>query len=957
MNFKVFLKTNNFLFEGSETESNSNPEQAKDAFIKSAYRRVFPNGKETDTDQMWNAVRSKAYYKLTKNSKTDTKKSVQIAKGAINQAKAKKEFNLETGKDTEDKDSATSSASTSTQDKILKHLEDWDDKDVQDLIKDSDLLKEKDIKTVDDLRSAISELDDDKQKEVFEKIKGLESDVDEISWKDKTFSDLESISDEDFNAIKDKLKDIPGSLGWIKFESKEELKDYLKNNADPETLKSLDSLLSKQDAQDSPNSQGASNQEILDSIQEKQKKAELSDHLSKIGLDLDTLDTSIPEVAQKVLDSGDPVLYDQYITQNLSEKSPLVQKIKQEEEQRMRTQREALERRTERFESLRKTGEVLSNVALVFDVLKGALTGSGDTFFQTMTDKRMMAKGITEGLSEGLDERTKKQIEEEDSQHELELKALESDYNNRLEKLEQQRTDPVNTVAYKKLASLATQKFAESKKALSDESKIASQKVADVSSLNVFLATDNVNDLSSLSDTQVETMANVLKEKFPAKEDEDTSEYLSRVKDEANQEDIQKIIDDANYDLEQCKEKEKELSTQLEKAFETLKDHPEVKDEMKLSEENIKNQRENIESEFKQAQAIENERHLKFSHCVKKIAEENKRFYKNLGVLMAYSGNPEQTLAQEMANHNKRMRDRSKLETGVDMFTDEDCPTNPDAVLELFRNSDGSGFRRVEKAEKAERTEKEEREEPESPESPEEQEDSGGPEEPETTQDAKEDSEQDGESPETDKEPESPETTQDTGSKPLKIDSDLDSVKKYLGNIRVGDEDFDLGKIDQDSWKEKTKSPEFRDALEKALQSPSVLTKLSGDTDMDSEKKEVDSLKDEESTGSDESTETGKNPSLKQLGLKSLWKLLNQAGISIRALPGYSPEWSDEEKKKTIEKYIKDHKTEVSDWENLNESLAFSRLNSLREANDKKIQKKSLRKFAELLVNDVRTFG
>ena len=76
MNFKVFLK-NNLISESTFLFEEGDNEQQKTAFIQSAYKRVYPDGKETDTKKQWNAVRSKAYYKLTKNSKPETRKAVQ----------------------------------------------------------------------------------------------------------------------------------------------------------------------------------------------------------------------------------------------------------------------------------------------------------------------------------------------------------------------------------------------------------------------------------------------------------------------------------------------------------------------------------------------------------------------------------------------------------------------------------------------------------------------------------------------------------------------------------------------------------------------------------------------------------------------------------------------------------------------------------------------------------------
>ena len=95
MNFKVFLK-NNLISESTFLFEEGDPDQQKKTFIQSAYRRVFPKGDVTDVDQMWNQVRNKAYYHLTKGSKEETRKAVALAKSALKQAQARTEFGLET---------------------------------------------------------------------------------------------------------------------------------------------------------------------------------------------------------------------------------------------------------------------------------------------------------------------------------------------------------------------------------------------------------------------------------------------------------------------------------------------------------------------------------------------------------------------------------------------------------------------------------------------------------------------------------------------------------------------------------------------------------------------------------------------------------------------------------------------------------------------------------------------
>ena len=220
MNFKAFLKNNlisesTFLFEEDDTQ------QQKDAFIRSAYKRVIPNGTETDTVKMWNAVRSKAYYKLTKNSRPETRKAVQQAKGALNAGKTR--FNLE---DKELEDNEKEAKETSQ--KILDHLEDWTDDDFKQLensIKNSEssfVLNA--VTSLEDLKKNSANLSSEDQKLLFDLIKKQEQEVEgKIDWKDKTFDDLESIGDEEFNKIKGKLKETLGVDDSVKLDTIDDL--------------------------------------------------------------------------------------------------------------------------------------------------------------------------------------------------------------------------------------------------------------------------------------------------------------------------------------------------------------------------------------------------------------------------------------------------------------------------------------------------------------------------------------------------------------------------------------------------------------------------------------------------------------------------------------------------------------------------------------------------------------
>lgn len=1091
MNFKVFLKNNlisesTFLFEEDDTQ------QQKETFIRSAYRRVYPNGNETNVDQMWNQVRNKAYYHLTKGSKDETKKAVALAKSALNQAKARKDFNLDTDKELKDE--------RSTDEKITSHLDDWGESDLEGL-KDAvsklenDKFKSKalianNVNSIEDLKNAISTIADDNDKEqLLELIKAKEElknddDFEKIDWKDKTFDDLGSIPPEDFDKIKDKIKTTLGVNDDVKLDTIDDLKTYLGDKQlDDKQIQELDKLLDTEGVPATTGQQeqkvsqetkvpqenkvpvSTTNQEILDNIQKKQQEQELNDHLKKIGLDITSLDTGNTEVVQKIIDSGDPLLYDTYIAKNLPETSEIVQRIKKEEEERQKVQREALERRTDRFEELKRSGEVLAGVGAIFDVLASALSGKGNNFFETMSQKQSLAKGIAEGITTQLSGQYESIISNEDSNHAKELDALKTNYDQRLKDLESQKADPSKTVAYKKLMTMASQKYSESLSDLKDETQSASQRVAKVSSLNVFMSTD---DFSSLDPASKSQMVDVLSEKYPRQKiqgedgterEEFEDEYLARIKSEADSDDIQGIIDVANDDLAMCKEKEKELNDSFSKSLEDLKQNPEVQDEIKLAEQNYKNQKAIIESEYNKAVATENTRYEKTVHCLRKTMDENKRFAKNISVLAVHSENPMDIIMHEMASRNKRLQDRAKLETGTDIFNEENCPSDPKKLQNIFNDaSKGSEG----KPKRGKGDDDDDDDTPKKLKKPNGGEGGpggegvpgtggtggdGGKGEPdpnETKKKAKQTASETvtalrekfkdkkeaqerlknflkGKNIEIDlntvdvnnlpddqadalnkalgefknqkfpksvdelkalgiKDKDGNDFTEETfkALKPdeikelktkygfddddgkgtgkgtgdaLKINQDdFNSVKNYfndIGPITVGDSTIDLSNIKPEDWSKQLGNQEFKNALTTALQSPKVLKALSGNIGNE-EKTQVDGL---EGNIQDDKT------SLKEMNLKTLWKKLNDAGISIRTLPEYDPNWPDDKKKEAIAKYINAHKANEEAWKNLNESVAFSRLSSLIEANDRKIQKKSLKKFAELLVNDVRTFG
>ena len=1073
MNFKAFLK-NNLISESLVLFEDAESDKQKDAFIRSAYKRIIPNGSEkADVDKMWNAIRSKAYYKLSQNSKPETRKAVQQAKGALSRGK---QFGLKSDEpETEEKQDKTVSK------KILDHLEDWTEEDFKQLedsiqnSKSSFVLNS--VTSLEDLKKVSDTLEPKDQELLFDLIKKQEHEVEgEIDWKDKTFDDLESIKDEDFDKIKDKLKETLGVDDSVKLDTIDDLKNYLKDNKpDNDKLQELDKLLDddgatppattgQQEPQKPQEPQenkalapvSTTNQEILDNIQKKQQEQGLNGHLKKLGLDITSLDAGDTEVVQKIIDSGDPLLYDTYIAKNLPETSEIVQKIKREEEVRQQVQREALERRTDRFEELKKSGKVLAGIGVIFDVLVSALSGKGTNFFETTAQKQTLAKGIAEGITTQLSDQYEERISNEDSNHAKELDALKANYDQRLKDLESQKADPSKTVAYKKLIAMASQKYSESMSELKAITRGASQRVADVSSLNVFMSTD---DFSGLDSTLKNQMTKVLSEKYPRQKiqgedgtevEENDDEYLQRIKSEAKGDDIQKIIDEANNDLSQCKEKEQGLDDSFNKSLEDLKQNPEVQDEMKLAEQTYKSQKAIIESEYKKAVATETTRYEKTVHCLRKTMDENKRFFKNISVLAMYSDNPQDIIMQEMASRNKKLQDRAKLETGTEIFNEENCPSDPKKLKEWFENASNGSEGKPKKGRDDDDDDGDDTpkklKKPNGGEGGEgSQGNPGGEGEPEPDETKKK-------SQPTEIKKGFEELNNKFNGKPKaqerlkkfleskKLDlTELDNpdamseedIKVFNGalnefksqklnslddlkalGLKNGDKDYtddelqklfddkeQLAKIKQeygfeddegkpgetkknpitpntdnfegvkdlipdgtkitiDGKEVELKSENFDDyknteEFKKYLQRPEALKELSKN-DFKNEKTDIDAVKD---TEDGKPNDEGKKK-LSELSLKTIWQKLNDNGISIRALPGYDPNWSEEQKKKAIIEYMKSNPGLVKDDNILTESkTSQKRLSSLIEANNKKIQKRSLKKFAELLVNDVRTFG
>ena len=177
---------------------------------------------------------------------------------------------------------------------------------------------------------------------------------------------------------------------------------------------------------------------------------------------------------------------------------------------------------------------------------------------------------------------------------------------------------------------------------------------------------------------------------------------------------------------------------------------------------------------------------------------------------------------------------------------------------------------------------------------------------------------------------------------PIKIPDSFNPNDDKLKGLKIKDENGqDVDLTDPQNW-------------EKYKESPEVLKKYS-EGELENETPE----KEENVTDPQDGTDEAKH--LKKFNIETLWKKLNEKGISIRALPGYDPNWDLEKKKDAIIQYILKNKNFFGYADDINESkilkTAFQRFNKVSKAQKRLSEKRSLKKFAELLVNDLRTFG
>lgn len=1024
MNFKGFLKSRySYIFEEILNEDDT----AKDSFVRSAYKRSCPNGKENDVDKMWIAVLNKANYRLTKNSRPDTRKAVQIAKGAKTQAKTRF-TDLKQDLD----DSEKENHSKQTLDKIKKHATDWDKKDIEELKKklensslDKKFVNDLTIFTLrDDPNGDISGFSSEQQEELFNAMKELESDegLDEKEWKDRTIEDLESISDEDFKKIKEKLKEVFSQ----EVQDKKQLENLLKKQSlTDDKITELDEILNKQDPKEPQETQqdpkepqatpDTTNQETLARIQEQQRKEKLQKKLRDNNVPVKedgSPDFDNPETLKKINDlmvNGDDELYNEFVRSKGGEKSDLAREIQERSERENEIIQQDLENRQARREHEVESQKRLCNFALALDIICSALSGKATDVFSTLAEKRGKSKAIEKSLAEEMNQKIEDEVKQLEEDHAKELDSIETHKKQRLEQLEKDRSNPTQTLAYKRKSMEIMTKHNEKVQAHKEKGKTLESKVSQNNSIqSALFALDNGTPIDDEK----------LKSIFPKDPNEDDATYAQKIESlksrspEDLKTELENIKEQNQTEIDQFNEETKNLDKELNDELQALKEDPDVKNELKNSEEDYEFKKKNILSETQSLIDKENERLKKKIRTRKQIIDENKRFAKNISTMMAWSSNPQDVLASEMLAQIKRQK--TLLNSIGEQTNPEDFPEDPEAIKEMIKekmsgsgssktSGKTSGGRRGDDDEIPVRRPQNRLRNPES--------------KPTETEPAKVENKpgkqayndimkkfngkqkaqnrlteflkNNGiENPETADETQLQDLIKKFNEQKFPEGDELTADKlKELG-IKNGDKDFtedevnalksnpdELKKLKEEYGFEDNAKPVNNGPINTSKFSTQILNGVTVDGQPVTEQNfmsvrnrpevlkafsngQKDDLSDvEDTTDKDKSKLSG-------LCLQTLWKKLNDAGISIRALPGYDPKWTEQQKKDAIIDYIKKNPNFFQNsltGVNLNESkqrkTAFKRLNEVSQAQKRMSDRRTLKKFSELLVHDVRTFG
>ena len=1070
MNFKGFLKKTGFLNEDGGDET------AKVSFIRNAYRKSYPNSDATalnrKPEELWNAVLKKASYKLTKNSKEGTKKAVQFAKGAKTQGT--KRFQLTDTYEKTEKDTMRAN--------LLGHLEDWDEKDFQDLkqaLPNNSFITR--AKNLEELKSQISQMRDandlsaDLQKssdELFGEIKKLETvEEKEKEWKDKTFDDPESISQEDFDKLdKEKLKEILGDKLGDKELSYENLKDILKNgDLDDTKIGELDKLIPEPEktpeTQDPPATPNGSepppteNRDKQAQMQEMEKKRRLEKKLKDNDIPVKedgTPDFDNPKTLEKINElmiNGDDELYNQYVLAKGGTQSDLAKMITDRQAKENELAKTDLENRMARHEAEKDQQKAICNVALALDIFLAFFSGKVQDGFTTLANKRVQAAALSKQFDEGLNKDAfDKENEKIENAHKTELDSITNWEKQRLAEIEQDRQTPMGTQAYKRKYQELIKEKENKKQDFKKRKDAYMPKVDRKEKIDKFLFTLDTS-------TPIDTNNPVLKELIPQKEGESLEDYTARLQEETKdavklKEKLQAESDEIQQVVENFNNEEKTIESDFNKAAKDLESDPDVQAEFKDANAAYEFKKANIQAEMNVLRAKEQKRYEDRKSVNKQVFEERRRVLKNIATMGQWSSDPDSVFATEMQAFNKRAKSLYESR-GIPWNEDNDplMSDDPDVLRQAMADYKESLKQKGQQQEQEEKGKGKGKKGDETggkkplggktgETDPEKKNAKPGKGQKQLTQLqnkfknaklmqsrfdeflANNYSDLDTEDPDDDEElqkaikefnqqkfPETdklsgqtlrdlgvakvPEGVKDASGNPI---TDLDAYATYLKDNKnaealknlkkdLGFDDDSTGvtnktplkikdlatkgfdeikgylpdnptlKIDgtevalsAQNWDTYKNKPEVTEYLDK---NPEVLKKMSnGKTE--NEKEVIDKLPDGEKDNSNK---------LSDRSLKSLWKMLNSKGISIRALPGYDSGWTDEEKKNAIKEYLLKNKSFFGLGDLITESInlkhrktAFKRLNEMSQAQKRASDRRTLRKFSELLVKDFRDF-
>lgn len=868
MNFKDFLTQS--LCEDQDTE----------AFKRNAYKRVFPDGRETDTDKMWASVLSKANYKLTKNSKKETRQAVGIAKGARTRAQS---LGVETDEQTPPE---------------TDRLENWDDKDVAELKQTTDNKLIADCNTVDDLRNALENASDEDREELLDAIAGAEQDVDEIAWDENT---------------------LPAGVEPI---------------------------------------EPATNTDNLSKIQEKQRQDRLAKKIQDNGIPVNsdgTPDFDNEDTLKKINDlmiNGDDDLFNEYVLTQGVEKSDLVKEIQTRTAKENAIKKTELENREIRYQSEKDAKSALAGTAVVLDTLLTFFTGSEQKGFETLVEKRTQAKAIEHALKDQFESELGDKLKQQETNHAAELDNIEAHAKFRLEQAEALKTDPLQTETYKHKYLQLTKDYNAKKKQLEEQAPEVQRKMELRNKLEAALFqysnTGEIDDLDTI------------KTLVPQVQGESDESYLQRIQSPEVIKQLEDVKDSVTSDIGHFNEDRQDLEKQLEADIKALKDDPDVQNDLKNTNAKYEFVKADILAETDRLKAKENKRYEDFKRVSKQIEDDIPRFCKNMSTLSVWASDPETVQCSEIAQRNAKMKSMYAM---IGQEWDEtENPTTLEGMKEAMSNRKGG--RRFSDFDDFESWE--------SPQSRGGSPRLGASKTPKALDNKplKLNPNKKTEEPVggvSDDKPSQSKKTEEPDGKPLKLNSNKKTEKPDKGSEGGSPEGSEKGVSDdkpsQSKKTEKPKEPKedtgdqkasngkisirysdnalkgvkvsdtsvkvTKDNFKKYKGSPEVLKAFTnGQTDS------TDGIKDTEDTDATK---------LSGLSLKTLQEKLNKAGISVRALPGYSPDMSEDERKQLIIDYMKKHKAFFAGvLQGVNESL---------------LRKKQFKCFSALLKHDFDVYS